>query len=708
MLQIFQDLKDGDTKLLDIPMPLAKDGHLIIRTKRTVVSAGTERMLVNFGKANYLQKARQQPDRVKMVLNKIQTDGLLPTVEAIKSKLDQPLPLGYCNAGIVLQSNVDSFKTGDRVVSNGPHAELVRSPEMLCARIPDNVDDESAAFTVLASIALQGIRLLNPTIGETVVVSGLGLIGLIAVQILKANGCKVLGVDFDEAKCRLAEDFGAQTVNLGLGQDLLSATNLFSEGNGIDAVLITASTESNEPMSQAANMLRKRGRIVLVGVVGLELSRAELYEKEITFQVSCSYGPGRYDEEYETNGNDYPIGFVRWTEGRNFRAVLDMMASGALNMKPLVSHKFDFNDAISAYEQLDRSDTLGIVLEYYKDEIDLNKVEVTLPNRSVDYAPNSTVCGFLGGGNYASRILIPAFKKSGAQLDTLVTSGGASAVIQGKKNGFKIASTTSTSIYDSENINTVVIATQHHLHATQVMDALKQGKNVFVEKPLAITKDELLQIRAVYDSNSHRKPRLMVGFNRRFSPHITKLKSLLDAQAGPKIFVLTVNAGAIPMDHWTQNPEIGGGRIIGEGCHFVDLLRFLTKSPIIDFQALKVGKSSGSETTDDKVVINLMFEDGSLGTIHYLANGGKRFPKERLEVFCNDAVIQLDNFKKMRGFGWKGFNKMNLLSQDKGQFQCVRAFVEAIEKGTELPISFDEIYEVSEYSIKIAEFLKKN
>jgi len=399
---------------------------------------------------------------------------------------------------------------------------------------------------------------------------------------------------------------------------------------------------------------------------------------------------------------------VRWTEGRNFRAVLDMMASGALNMKPLVSHKFDFNDAISAYEQLDRSDTLGIVLEYYKDEIDLNKVEVTLPNRSVDYAPNSTVCGFLGGGNYASRILIPAFKKSGAQLDTLVTSGGASAVIQGKKNGFKIASTTSTSIYDSENINTVVIATQHHLHATQVMDALKQGKNVFVEKPLAITKDELLQIRAVYDSNSHRKPRLMVGFNRRFSPHITKLKSLLDAQAGPKIFVLTVNAGAIPMDHWTQNPEIGGGRIIGEGCHFVDLLRFLTKSPIIDFQALKVGKSSGSETTDDKVVINLMFEDGSLGTIHYLANGGKRFPKERLEVFCNDAVIQLDNFKKMRGFGWKGFNKMNLLSQDKGQFQCVRAFVEAIEKGTELPISFDEIYEVSEYSIKIAEFLKKN
>ena len=708
MLQILQDLKNGDTKLVEVPAPSSLDGYLLIKTNRTVVSAGTERMLVNFGKANYLEKARQQPDKVKEVLNKIRTDGFLPTVEAVKSKLDQPLPLGYCNAGIVLESNVDSFKPGDRVVSNGPHAELVRSPEMLCARIPDNVDDESAAFTVLASIALQGIRLLNPTIGETVVVSGLGLIGLIAVQILKANGCKVLGVDFNEAKCKLAEDFGAQTVNLGLGQDLLSATNLFSEGNGIDAVLITASTESNEPMSQAANMLRKRGRIVLVGVVGLELSRAELYEKEITFQVSCSYGPGRYDEEYEANGKDYPIGFVRWTEGRNFRAVLDMMASGTLNFSSLVTHRFDFNDAVIAYEQLDSSDSLGIVLEYHKNSDDINKREVSLPNVNDTYAQSKTVCGFLGGGNYASRILIPAFKKSGAQLDTLVTSGGASAVIQGKKNGFKIASTASSSIYESKSINTVVIATQHHLHATQVMDAIKQGKNVFVEKPLAITKDELLQIKAVYDSNSAKKPRLMVGFNRRFSPHIAKLKSLLDAQAEAKAFVLTVNAGAIPMDHWTQNLEIGGGRIIGEGCHFIDLLRFLAKSPIINFQAAKIGKSSGVGTTDDKVAINLMFEDGSLGTIHYLANGGKRFPKERLEVFCNNAVIQLDNFKKMRGFGWKGFNKMNLLSQDKGQFQCVKAFVDAIEKGTEGPIDFDEIYEVAEYSIKIAEFLKNN
>jgi predicted dehydrogenase len=432
-----------------------------------------------------------------------------------------------------------------------------------------------------------------------------------------------------------------------------------------------------------------------------------LYEKEITFQVSCSYGPGRYDEEYEANGKDYPIGFVRWTEGRNFRAVLDMMASGALNLGPLITHRFAFHDAVSAYGQLNNSKALGIVLEYNKAESEVRKLEVDLGDGVRSYSSSSAVCGFLGGGNYASRILIPAFKKSGAQLDTLVTSGGASAVIQGKKHGFKTASTSSSIIAESKNINTVVIATQHHLHGSQVLDALIQGKNVFVEKPLAITMDELLNIKRIYDDNSESKPRLMVGFNRRFSPQIVKLKSLLDVQIEPKVFVFTVNAGAISMDHWTQNSEIGGGRIIGEGCHFIDLLRFLANSPIVDFQASKIGSDSGQESADDKVAITLMFEDGSLGTIHYLANGGKRFPKERLDVFCNDAVIQLDNFKKMRGYGWKDFDKMNLFTQDKGQYQCVKAFVYAIENGLQPPISFEEIYEVSEYSIRIAEFLKK-
>lgn len=708
MLQIFQDLRNGETSLIDIPMPLAIEGHLSIKTKMTVVSVGTERMLVNFGKAGYLQKAKQQPDKVKMVVNKIKTDGLLPTYEAVTSKLDQPLPLGYCNAGVVVESLGRTFKKGDRVVSNGPHAEFVRSPEMLCAKIPDSVDDESAAFTVLASIALQGIRLLKPTIGETVVVFGLGLIGLIAVQILKANGCRVLGVDFDETKCKLAEDFGAQTVNLSKGQDILSTAKMFSEGLGIDGVLITAATDSNEPMSQAANVLRKRGRIVLVGVVGLELSRADFYEKEITFQVSCSYGPGRYDQEYEINGHDYPIGFVRWTEERNFRAVLDMMASGALNLSPLITHRFAFNDAIAAYEELNNPKALGILLEYDEDNEETNQYSVPLINSGDNNPQSNVICAFLGGGNYASRILIPAFKKAGATLDTIVTSGGASAVIQGKKHGFKKASTNSDSITASAELNTVVIATQHNLHAIQVKDALKQGKNVFVEKPLAITREELLEIQSVYGTVGGNVPRLMVGFNRRFSPQIVKLKSLLDAQVEPKAFVMTVNAGAIPMDHWTQNPETGGGRLIGEACHFIDLLRFLAKSPIVDFQATKIGQDYSVETADDKVAITLQFESGSIGTIHYLSNGGKLFPKERLDVFCNDSVIQLDNFKKMYGFGWQGFTKMNLLSQDKGQYQCVKAFVDSIENGLESPICFEEIYEVSDYSIRIAEFLKSN
>ncbi|MDB3882582.1 bi-domain-containing oxidoreductase [Amylibacter sp.] len=707
MLQILQDLKNGDTKLEEVPEPSSLDGHLLVKTSRSVVSAGTERMLVNFGKANYLSKAKQQPDKVRMVMNKIKTDGVMPTVEAVMSKLEQPLPLGYCNAGVVLESEVSSFMAGDRVISNGPHAELVRVPELLCAKIPDNVDDESAAFTVLASIALQGIRLLKPTIGEVVVVTGLGLIGLIAVQILKANGCKVLGVDFEETKCALARRFGAETVNLGQGQDLLSIANAFSDGYGVDAVLITASTTSNEPMRQAANILRKRGRIVLVGVVGLELSRADLYEKEISFQVSCSYGPGRYDEEYEAKGKDYPIGFVRWTEGRNFRAVLDMMAIGTLNVAPLITHRFEFKESIVAYESLNDPNALGIVLEYSNEHFDLRASEVLLNHSVSEDTFDTAVCGFLGGGNYASRVLIPAFKKADAKLETLITSGGVSSVINGKKHGFNTASTSFSSMSASKSINIAVIATRHNLHCDQTLDCLNQGKNVFVEKPLALTLEELTRIKHCYD-NLLSKPRLMVGFNRRFAPQIVKLKSLLDVQVEPAVFLMTVNAGAIPVDHWIQQPEIGGGRIIGEVCHFIDLLRFLAKSPIISFQATKMGKASEGETPDDNVVVTLKFENGALGTINYFSNGDKSFPKERLDVFCNNAIIQLDNFKKMRGFGWRGFKNMNLIRQNKGQYECVKAFVQSVKNGRISPISFEEIYEVSEYSIKVAEALRSN
>ena len=707
MLQILQDLKNGETRLVQIPAPSNLPGNLLIKTSISVVSAGTERMLVNFGKANYIDKARQQPDKVKQVVTKVKTDGLMPTIEAVTSKLEQPLPLGYCNAGVVIDAEVRGFKVGDRVISNGHHAEIVRVPGNLCAKIPDNVDDESAAFTVLGSIALQGVRLISPTIGEMIVVSGLGLIGLIAVQILKANGCRVLGIDFDERKCALAREFGVDTVNLSVGEDPLLVANSFSRGRGVDAVLITAATDSNEPMSQAANMLRKRGRIVLVGVVGLELSRAEFYEKEITFQVSCSYGPGRYDTQYEDQGRDYPVGFVRWTEQRNFEAVLDMISDGAIKILPLITHRFDFEDALSAYDKLNNSKALGIVLAYSCALGDLDKQDVLIGDNDQYYSSDAVTCGFLGGGNYASRVLIPAFRKSGAQMETLVTSRGINSSVQGKKNGFNIASTSESSVINSRMINTVVIATQHNLHALQVIEALKQHKHVFVEKPLAINTDELLEIKSVYVSIKGEKPKLMVGFNRRFAPHIIKMKNLLNSQDGPKIFIMTVNAGEIPGEHWTQDALVGGGRIIGEGCHFIDLLKFLTGSKIAGFSATKVGDYPGIKVRSDKVSITLTFEDGSFGMIHYLSNGGKAFPKERLEIFCNDAVLQLDNFKKLKGFGWKGFNKMNLLTQNKGQYNCVKSFVDSIENGGRSPISFEDIFEVSKFSIKISDYLSK-
>lgn len=707
MKQVLQDLSGGETKLEEIPVPKNKSGCLLIQTGHSVISAGTERMLVDFGKANWIEKARQQPDKVKMVLDKVKTDGLQPTIEAVRSKLDQPLPLGYCNSGVVVDSQVPGFEVGDRVVSNGGHSDIVRVPGNLCAKIPEGVDGESAAFTVLGSIALQGIRLAKPTIGESVAVIGLGLIGLIAVQILRANGCRVLGIDFDEKKCELARGFGAEVVNLGKGQDPVKAAMAFSRDRGMDAVIITAATKSNKPMSNAAHMSRKRGRIVLVGVVGLELSRADLYEKELTFQVSCSYGPGRYDPFYEEKGNDYPIGFVRWTEQRNFEAVLDMMESGALDMKPLITHRYDFSDALEGYEQLDNKSALGIVLNYDNENLECDKHVVNLSPVISQPNPSKVICVFLGGGNYASRILFPAFKEAGAHLDALVTSGGISAVHQGKKHGFNVASTDESIIDEQVAINTVVIATRHNQHARQVVNALNGKKHVFVEKPLAITLEDLSEVESTYKSVGSAGVNLMVGFNRRFAPHVVKLKSLMEQKISPKVMVMTVNAGDIPSDHWTQDMRIGGGRIIGEGCHFIDLLRYLADSKIIDFNVMQIGEAPGAGLRDDKVVINLAFENGSVGTIHYLSNGDKAFPKERLEVFCEGGVVQLDNFRKMKGYGWPGFSKMNLMAQDKGQKQCIQAFVDSIRNGLPAPIAPDELFEVSRVTIEIANKLER-
>lgn len=706
MKQVLQNLKDGSTRLADVPAPCKVVGQLLINSLNSLVSAGTERMLIDFGKANWIDKARQQPDKVKMVIDKVKADGLAPTIDAVRSKLDQPLPLGYCNVGTVIDASATEFEVGERVVSNGYHAEVVRVPQNLCAKVPDAVDNESAAFTVLGAIALQGIRLIAPTIGESIVVTGLGLVGLLSVQILRANGCRVLGIDFDSKKCELARQFGAETVNLSKGEDPIAKANAFSRGRGVDGVVITASTKSNEPVHQAATMCRKRGRIVLVGVVGLELSRADFFEKELTFQVSCSYGPGRYDPEYEDKGNDYPIGFVRWTEQRNFEAVLDLMASGQLDVKPLISHRYSIDDALEAYQQLDNKSSLGILLRYDSADIKVAENRAVSLNSPLNYDAKSAVCGFIGAGNYASRVLIPAFKDAGAKLDTIVTSGGVSAVHHGNKNDFVTAATDINVLYENSPVNTVVIATQHNQHARQVCDSLNAGKHVFVEKPLALLESEIDAIEEAYNAKDG-TCRLMIGFNRRFAPHVVKMKELLAPVSSPKAFIMTMNAGSIPADHWTQDSQVGGGRIIGEACHYIDLMRHLAGSPIVGFSATMMGQAPGVDIRDDKASITLTFEDGSFGTIHYLANGGKAFPKERIEVFANDAVLQLDNFRKLTGYGWNGFKKDKLLTQDKGQKACAKAFVDSIQTGQPTPIDFDELVEVSRISVRVAESLRQ-
>jgi predicted dehydrogenase/threonine dehydrogenase-like Zn-dependent dehydrogenase len=666
-------------------------------------------MLIDFGKANLLSKAKKQPDKVKMVLNKVITDGLMTTIDAVRSKLDQPLPLGYCNAGVILESDIDGFEPGDRVVSNGNHAEVVRVPKNLCVKIPNNVDDESASFTVLGAIGLQGIRLMQPTIGESFVVTGLGLIGLLCVQMLRANGCRVLGIDFDSNKCELARKFGAETVDLSKGEDPIIVAQRFSRGRGVDGVLITAATQSDEVIHQSAEMCRKRGRIVLVGVVGLNLRRDDFFKKEITFQVSASYGPGRYDSFYEDEGNDYPVGFVRWTEQRNFEAVLDMMSSGVLDVKSVITHRFDIKNAIDAYGLLDNSDALGIVLNYpnqNRETLTKSKVELNIQSPKV-VNPSSPCVGFIGAGNYASRTLIPAFKEAGAVLDTLVTSGGISGVHHGNKNQFATASTETNDLWNNDKINTVSIVTRHDAHAQQVVDALKSGKNVFVEKPLALTLDELNVIdKAYHKANKSNTVRLMVGFNRRYAPHIVKMKELLNNNRSPRSIIMTVNAGAIPGEHWVQNSLIGGGRIIGEGCHFIDLMRHLIGHKINGFTAIMIGNVPGVEVREDKASITLSFEDGSFGTIHYLANGGSAFPKERVEVFCDNAVLQMDNYRVLTGYGWPGFKKMKLFKQDKGQKACAKAFIESIVNGKESPISYEEVMESSRVSIEVANSLR--
>jgi len=650
---------------------------LKIQTTRSLISAGTERMLVEFSKGGLLAKAKAQPDKVKQVLDKIKTEGLLPTLENVFNRLGEPLPLGYCNVGRVLEvgAGVSAFAVGDRVASNGAHAEIVCVPKHLCAKIPDTVSDEQATFTVLSSIGLQGIRLASPTLGEKFVVFGAGLIGLVTIQLLRASGCEVLAVDLSEKRLEMAASMGATVCNAE-SSNPIAAASAWTNGMGVDAVLITASAKSDLIMHQAAEMCRKRARIVLVGVVGLNLSRADFYEKEITFQVSCSYGPGRYDDSYELKGQDYPPGFVRWTEQRNFEAILESMRAGRLDVTSLITDRIPMADAETAYGKI-MSDpaALGVILEY-QDAISADRtIQVSAP---APMAASGHCTGLMiGAGNFAKMTMAPALKDSGARLKCVsdTTAPQAATHIAGKY-GFEQATSDTAGALSDPEVNTVFIATGHSSHAALVKMGLEAGKHVFVEKPLAMNVEQLVDIVAC--AKQHPEQQVMVGFNRRFSPHIQKIRQLLAGRSEPLAMHYACNAGIIPPNVWVHDPEQGGGRIVGEACHFIDLLSHIAGSPVVSVASAQMGQ--GVAIKEDKMSIVLSFEDGSIGTVNYFGNGNKAYPKEQLDVYSEGRILRLDNFRLLEGFGFKGFKRLKT-KMDKGHRAEFKAFASTIQQG---------------------------
>lgn len=711
MFQVIQDLKSGDTILEEVPVPRVGSGKVLIRTHRSLVSQGTEKMLVNFGQSNLLHKARSQPDRVKQVLDKMKSDGIRPTMQAVFRKLGTPLPLGYSQAGMVVDvgSGVTEFSPGDRVVSNGYHAEYVVVPKNLVAKVPDGVSFEEASFTVVASIGLQSIRLVQPTFGEIVAVIGMGLIGLITAQLLKASGCNVVGFDLDDEKLEMAESIGITSVNSGK-QDPVQFMEEYTGGVGADAVIITASTQSNAVIQQSANMSRKRGRIVLVGVVGLELDRADFYEKELSFQVSCSYGPGRYDDDYEQQGNDYPLPFVRWTEKRNFEAILESIRNGSLNVESLITERVKLEDYLEIYRNMESSKSVASILEYPKElsasgEVDGKEkvISRTIQNPTANYTGGSGTMVIVGSGNFTHATMLPALKNAKASMKYVVSSGGLSSTILAKKYKIPNSSTDLPSVLEDKEVEGVVIATQHNLHAGMTIQALKAGKQVFVEKPLALNSRELDEIISAVEETGCT---VSVGFNRRFSPHTNKMKELIGNRPSQMNIIATMNAGHIPSDGWVHDLEVGGGRIVGEACHYVDLITYLTGSKVTEVSMQATG--TDPEANTDNASLHLKYENGSLGVINYFANGNKSYSKERVEVYYQGKNLILDNFRRLDGYGFGGSFTRRILKtkQDKGHNKQFQLLTQQWKEGGEPLIPFDEIVNTTRATFAALESLK--
>ncbi len=697
MKQIIQDLKQGNTILEEVPAPQVKAGQVLIKTSRSLVSLGTERMLVEFGKANFIAKARQQPDKVKQVLDKMKTDGVMPTLEAVFNKLNQPLPLGYCNVGTVVAvgKGVSEFQVGDRVASNGNHAEFVSVPKNLVAKIPESVSDEEAAFTVIGAIGLQGIRLTNPTFGETIVVIGLGLIGLVTAELLKANGCKVIGLDFDQQKVDLAKEKGINAINPGKGTDAIKFVQEATNSVGADGVIITASSSSNEIIHQAAEMSRKKGRIVLVGVIGLDIQRADFFEKELSFQVSCSYGPGRYDDDYEQKGMDYPIGYVRWTEKRNFEAILQAIGSGQLDVKPLITERVKLENYEEIYGDMRKQGSIASILEFPENSVQDSKVKVSEKR----YKASEGVFGIIGAGNFTSSTIIPGMQAANANLKYIASAGGLSAKTLAKKGEVAYASSDYKEILKDDEVDMVMVTTRHNLHASMTKEAINADKHVFVEKPLCLELQELEEINQLAEQKNKM---VVVGFNRRFSPLAVKMKSLLGE--GPKNIVATMNAGFIPGDAWIHDLEVGGGRIIGEACHYIDLCTYLAGSKVKSICMNSMGVNP-EESTDNASIL-LKYENGTNAVINYFANGSKSYSKERIEAYSQERTLVLDNWRSLKGYGIKGFSKMKT-KQDKGHKAQFDLLVDSLKKGGKAIVPFAETYNTTKASLAAIESLKK-
>jgi predicted dehydrogenase/threonine dehydrogenase-like Zn-dependent dehydrogenase len=697
MKQIILPFNTGQPELIEVPAPGVQSGEVLIRTVASVVSTGTERMLLNFGQAGWLGKLRQQPEKARQVLDKLKTDGLLPTVKAVQNKLDTPIPLGYSSAGIVLAvgAGIHDIRVGDRVACNGAHAEIVSVPRNLLAKIPDGVSDESAAFTVLGAIALQSIRLAKPTFGETVVVFGLGLIGQLTAQLLVANGCRVIGADLHPSRLKMAAEKGVEILGDASGE----AVQALTDGHGADAVIITASGSNDSMLATAADMCRKRGRIVLTGVVDMKLSRDQFFKKELSFQVSSSYGPGRYEPGYEQKGLDYPIGYVRWTEGRNFEAVLSAMQRGQLDVTALISERLPFENATTAYTRLDDPGHLAILFTYSPTPSAATQV---LGKASSGILAKGTGIAVIGAGHFVSAMLLPALQSAGATVQHIVSKNGLSASNLAGKYNIPKAGTDYQNVLSDETTGGVVIATPHNTHAQLTQDALHAGRHVFVEKPLALTTEDVHDIARAAESSS---ASLTVGFNRRFAPLALAARDLLHRLGGPCNIVITVNAGPLPKTHWLNDPETGGGRIIGEACHFIDLAQFFAQSPVTAVCANAC--SHAAEQSAEDASILLRFANGSNAAVNYFSNGSKAYDKERVELYRAGTTVIIENWRSLKSFGFKK-DIARRLAQDKGHKALVSAWVKSVQQGGTPPVATADIINSSLAAIAAADSLRTN